>query len=376
MDDNELSGEIPAELTNLTSLLTLYLADNDDLSGCVPAELRDVHVNDLDELEIPFCDLVLFGLTVAPGELEPPFDPYENEYTVTVDEPQITVAAISEHNAEFQFFRRFTPIPDTDPETPGHQVDLAFGLNRIFLEVTSPDGDATDYYIIEVVYAVGSAPAFPGDQLERSVAETTPVGQPVGEPVSAEDAERDSLSYSLGGPDARFFRIDRATGQIRVGPGTVLDYETRTSYMVEVTADDGNGNSATAEVTITVTDVDLGTPYDRDNNEVIDREEALAAVTDYFAGLITKEEALAVVALYFQGSQAAAPVGVPASAGMRNGEAGMMNGEAGMTNGAEATVKSAAGQPGAAGTTPGADDDALSSYMEHRNGPGVAKDRD
>ena len=137
LDDNELTGEIPPELTRLTNLLTLYLADNDDLSGCVPAELRDVHVNDLDELEIPFCDLVLFGLTVAPGELEPPFDPFENEYTVTVDEPRITVAPVSEHDAEFQFFRRFVPILDADPELEGHQIDLTPGTNRIFMEVTT-----------------------------------------------------------------------------------------------------------------------------------------------------------------------------------------------------------------------------------------------
>ena len=379
LDYNELTGEIPRELTNLANLLALYLAGNDDLSGCVPPELRAVHVNDLDMLEIPFCDLVLSSLTVSPGVLEPPFDPYHARYSVTVDEPRITVAVTSAHNVDFQLFdRSFAPIPDADPETVGHQVDLAFGLNRIFLEVTSQDGDATDYYIIEVVYAVGSAPAFPGDQLERSVTENTPTGQPVGEPVAAEDADGDSLTYTLGGADAGLFEIDGATGQIMVGPGTMLDYETRTSYMVEVTADDGNENSATAEVTITVTDVDPGTPYDRDNNEVIDQEEALAAVTDYFAGLISQQEALVVIALYFQGGQGiqATTAGVPASAGMTNGEVGMTKGEAGVTKGTEATGKSAPGQPGVTGATPGADDDVLSSYMEQRNGPGVIKDRD
>ena len=139
--------------------------------------------------------------------------------------------------------------------------------------------------------------------------------------MAAEDADGDTLSYSLGGQDAGFFRIHSSTGQIMVGPGTMLDYETRTTYMVEVTADDGSGNSVTAEVTITVTDVDLGTPYDRDNNEVIDREEAVAAVVDFFAGLITKEEALVIIVLYFQGVQTgqSEAQGVPASAGMTKG---------------------------------------------------------
>ena len=298
LDSNELTGEIPIELTRLTNLLSLYLADN-DLSGCVPTELRAVYINDLDFLEIPFCDLVLSSLTVSPGELEPPFDPYHARYSVTVDTPQITVAATSDHNADFQFFGRFFgPIPETD----GHQIDLSPGLNRIFLEVTSPDG------------------------------------------------EGDPLFYTLGGPDARSFEIDDATGQIQIGQGTMLDYESRRAYMVEVTAADGNGNSAAADVAIMVTDMDLGTPYDRDNNEVIDREEAVAAVVDYFGGLITKnDEAVSVIVLYLTGGQGRqATGGIPGSARMtKEGGMGMMQGE---------------------------EDDALTSYMKQRVGSNETPD--
>ena len=53
-----------------------------------------------------------------------------------------------------------------------------------------------------------------------------------------------------------------------------------------------------AAAIITVTDVGLGA-YDADNNEVIDRDEALAAVAAYLQGVISKEEALAVIKLYF-----------------------------------------------------------------------------
>ena len=281
---------------------------------------------------------------------------------MTVESPQITITAASDHNAVFRFFGGpRAPIPDADPGADGHQVDLAPGLNRIFLEVTSQDGEGTDYYLINVVYAVGAGPAFPADRFERSVVENTPPGQPVGEPVAAEDPDDDLLFYSLGGPDRWFFRIDPATGQIMVGPGTVLDYETRTAYEVEVIAADGNGNSAAADVTIMVTDVDLGTPYDRDSNEVIDREEAVAAVVDFIGGLITKEEAVAVVVLYLtggQGQQAATPAGIPASPGMTKGAA-------------EASANKASG----AAEEPGADG-VLSSYMEQQNAPGPVKDRD
>ena len=52
--DNQLTGEIPAELGRLTNLTVLYLAGN-QLTGCVPGSLRDVADNDFAELELPFC---------------------------------------------------------------------------------------------------------------------------------------------------------------------------------------------------------------------------------------------------------------------------------------------------------------------------------
>jgi hypothetical protein len=55
-------------------------------------------------------------------------------------------------------------------------------------------------------------------------------------------------------------------------------------------------------VTISVTNVDLpgkGNDYDADSNEIIDREEAISAVVDYFDGLLTKEETLQIIQLYF-----------------------------------------------------------------------------
>ena len=45
----------------------------------------------------------------------------------------------------------------------------------------------------------------------------------------------------------------------------------------------------------------IGLKYDANNNEVIDREEAIAAVTDYFRGIITKEETIEIIRLYFTG---------------------------------------------------------------------------
>ena len=82
----------------------------------------------------------------------------------------------------------------------------------------------------------------------------------VGDPVAATDFNHtddspDLRTYTLGGDDADSFSINRETGQIAVGSGTKLDYETKDTYTVEVTATDSYGASATIMVTITVTDV-------------------------------------------------------------------------------------------------------------------------
>ena len=149
-----------------------------------------------------------------------------------------------------------------------------------------------------------AAPVFPdahSGKLELSVAENTNAGEAVGAPVAATDAEDDALTYALGGADEALFVIDAGTGQITVGSGTALDYEAdKKVYEVTVTALDSSGASETVAVTITVINVDLGR-YDADGNEAIDRDEAVAAVVDYFADRITKEEAIEVLQLYSAG---------------------------------------------------------------------------
>ena len=142
-----------------------------------------------------------------------------------------------------------------------------------------------------------------GSSTTRSVRENTPAGGSVGDPVAAIDD--DSPTYTLSGPDAALFDIDGATGQILVGSGTDLDYESGvTEYSVTVTATDESQEVATIDVTITVLDESLGPlvdSYDVDSNETIDDSEVLAAVQDYFADHISGAEVLEVIRVYFAG---------------------------------------------------------------------------
>ena len=100
------------------------------------------------------------------------------------------------------------------------------------------------------------APAFDeGPSASRSVAEHSAPGTAVGSPVTATDPDRDSIAYSLDGVDASLFAIDSSSGQITVGEGTTLDFETTESYSVRVEARDPSGARDSIDITISVSNV-------------------------------------------------------------------------------------------------------------------------
>ena len=79
-------------------------------------------------------------------------------------------------------------------------------------------------------------------------------------------------------------------------------------YRVTLTARDSEPNTATRDVVVTVTNVVGDEPvigeslldrYDANDDGMIEKEEARAAVTDYFNRIIDKEEAREVIKLYF-----------------------------------------------------------------------------
>ncbi len=89
--------------------------------------------------------------------------------------------------------------------------------------------------------------------------ENSRAGQDVGSPVSATDDDGDRLSYSLSGPDASSFDINRSSGRIRTRSGVSYDFESKSSYSLTVKVDDGRrkANSVTAKsVTVQLDNVD------------------------------------------------------------------------------------------------------------------------
>ncbi len=97
------------------------------------------------------------------------------------------------------------------------------------------------------------APVFTeGNSATRTVAENTAADTNIGTAITATDPDNDTLTYRLGGQDARAFGINSNTGQLQTK--TALDYETKRTYTVTITVSDGTATD-TITVTINVTDI-------------------------------------------------------------------------------------------------------------------------
>src|SRR5579872_5254750 len=83
------------------------------------------------------------------------------------------------------------------------------------------------------------------------VVEGTPISKPVFT-ATATDVVRSSVTYSLSGTDASSFNINASTGVVTLK--NIADYQTKSSYSINVTASDGT-LSSTQAVTVSVTDV-------------------------------------------------------------------------------------------------------------------------
>ena len=153
---------------------------------------------------------------------------------------------------------------------------------------------------------VNVAPEFAGETATRTIPENTASGSNIGAPVEATDPNGDTLTYTLGGTNVASFGIVGSTGQLRTS--AALDFETKSTYSVEVTATDLGGLSDTIDVTINVTDVVEVVPevpaivqtYDTNNDGDISIAELFVAIDDYFDRGISIAELFDVIDAYFE----------------------------------------------------------------------------
>ena len=257
-----------------------------------------VMVTDVDEAPVPVIKFLLISGMAEVGYAENGTGPVETYTAQGRGGATITWSVAGTDAGDFTIeggVLRFKSSPDYESPTDDG------GDNKYAVTVEATDGTNDD--MLKVVVTVTDvvenvAPEFAADTADRSVEENTAAGENISDPVAATDAdEGDTLNYALGGADADSFSIDASTGQLMTK--AELDYETKSSYTVEVTVTDAAGESDTIMVTINITDMGLDNAYDANENGEIDTDEILEAIGDYFNDSITLEEILAVIGLYF-----------------------------------------------------------------------------
>ena len=136
---------------------------------------------------------------------------------------------------------------DNDPTSPQATIESIRGTGKFTIEPIAT--------LTLARQSVNTAPSFPATETgARSIAENSAADTNVGALVAAADPdENDTLTYTLGGTDAASFDIDGTSGQLLTS--AALDYETKSSYSVTVTATDTAGQAAEITVAISVTDV-------------------------------------------------------------------------------------------------------------------------
>jgi len=105
--------------------------------------------------------------------------------------------------------------------------------------------------VMTVTIAVGNVPPSIADQ-QFTVAEDEFVGTVFGPVAADDDGNIQPLTFTITGGDTGAFAIDATSGDLTIT--TPLDYETQSSYALDVQVFDGE-SAATATITISVTDV-------------------------------------------------------------------------------------------------------------------------
>ena len=115
------------------------------------------------------------------------------------------------------------------------------------------DTNADDSITVTItVTDVNEEPEFPSTETgARNVPENTAAGQPIGDPVEADDPENDTLTYTLGGTDAAHFSIVGTSGQLQTK--SALDKEDKASYEITVSVHDGKNEAGGSDTTVDAT---------------------------------------------------------------------------------------------------------------------------
>ena len=184
--------------------------------------------------------------------------------TGSLADPDWSVSNVSWQWARSSDGSNWTDIPGADSNIYTPVADDVGSYLRAMASYTDWYGSGKSAHAVSGRQIAQRTPSFDGD-VTLAVDENMLLGAPVGSALIATDPDGDTLTYSLSGTDASSFVIDGSSGQIIVGSGTMLDYESGPRrYAVVVFVHDGSdayGNADTTvddhiDVTIVVNNVD------------------------------------------------------------------------------------------------------------------------
>ena len=271
-DIDEATGQLKTKAVLNHEDADCGYVDTDNPTGCE----YSVTVAATDQKEA--MDTIEVTIKVRDTE-EPPSAP--SGLVVTVDrtnfasELDVTWTApgnegkpsITEYQVQYRASGSWTSLTGVGTDTSAEITGLEPFTNYA-VQVRAINAEGNSDYVSSserTSKADNSLPTFSPDTDTRAVDENTARGQPVGEPVTATDADDDTLEYSLEGAHASQFDIDSSSGQIKVkvplnfeaecsAADSTAGHEEACTYSVVVKAIDGNGGSHSATVTIMVND--------------------------------------------------------------------------------------------------------------------------
>ena len=173
-------------------------------------------------------------------------------------------------------------IPYNNPSGPNSKTYTVTGLTNcktysFQVRAIYDIGSANDSNNASAKPTAESAVTFDSGVVPLTVLENTPAGGDIGGPITATGGSCPPISYSLSGVNAGSFDIVAESGQLQTQ--AALDYETKSSYTVTVTASDGTLTAA-VDVTVTVTNIDEAGTVTLSTNQPPARAEITAALTD------------------------------------------------------------------------------------------------